>query len=431
LAPSGVGTIFGVMLNSMRLALILFLALGTLALGAEPGAKEKGLRGKTADQVLAFATWCAANAASDAGTAAIAEARGLTDEDTVADAETALDGVANGAADAALTKARRVFGPKVAKAYDKLVALSHDDADQKRFDEYRLAALRWDQSSARAKKAASWVKGEDNQGRAARLLARARSAAGGASGPLDSLVKKAAKKGPLLLGSATQPLVGWVWLPRSWKKGKTYPVLIGVDGAGSNHKGYGAASASARGSRDVIVLAPITLSNTNALLPKKYPFYDQAVLDAFSAKRMDFDGPGVDALLAEIATLFGGEDRVFLTGFSGGGQFTYFKLLQDPEHVRGAVPCCANFGGNGRNGAPGAGDDGGPPVLILTGDADPHREFTRGDKSSPGIEPQTDLAMKTLEGLGYKHVERRMVKAKHSPLHPMVWEFVDSVLSAE
>ena len=164
------------------------------------------------------------------------------------------------------------------------------------------------------------------------------------------------------------------------------------------------------------------------LAKAKYPHYAQSLLDEWTGKRLEFDGAGVDALLAEIRALFGGEEKVFLTGFSGGGQYTYYKLLTDPEHVAGAVPCCANFAGNGKQGAPKAGDGGGPPVRILTGEQDKHREFTHGDKNSPGIEPQTDHAMKTLTELGYKNVERIMVKAGHSPLHAKVWKFVDEVL---
>jgi hypothetical protein len=83
----------------------------------------------------------------------------------------------------------------------------------------------------------------------------------------------------------------------------------------------------------------------------------------------------------------------------------------------------------GAEGAPGAGAGGGPPVHILTGEKDEHREFTFGKKDSPGIEPQTDRAVEVLQGLGYANVRRTMVKgAGHSSLPAEVWKFVDEVV---
>ena len=47
------------------------------------------------------------------------------------------------------------------------------------------------------------------------------------------------------------------------------------------------------------------------------------------------------------------------TGFSGGGNWCYWKLFMDPAHVRGAAPACANFSGYGISTPPGAGEGGG------------------------------------------------------------------------
>ncbi len=56
---------------------------------------------------------------------------------------------------------------------------------------------------------------------------------------------------------------------------------------------------------------------------------------------MDFDGPGMDKILEIVTKRFGGDEKVFLTGFSGGGKYCYWKLFMDPAHVRGAAPTCA------------------------------------------------------------------------------------------
>ena len=64
-------------------------------------------------------------------------------------------------------------------------------------------------------------------------------------------------------------------------------------------------------------------------------------------------------------------------------------------------------------------------MLIFTGEKDEHREFTFGKKDGgPGIEPQTDSAVKILEELGYKLRKRTMVPGMgHSPA-------VDQVIGA-
>ena len=420
----------------MRIAPLAALALGLVipllaAHGLAADTKADKAKGKVARELLAWADWCARNDAPKQGTAALETAQKLGAPDA-APLVAALGEADQLADEDALQRGLKVHGPKIAKAYDELSAVKHDDAEEAEFAGYRLDALRWEPSKARAKKVAKWIEDLEDPGLAARMYARAWDAAGesDAADAITSLATSRGSDGLLLLGSADHPLVAFVSLPRSWKKGRSYPVLIGVDGAGSGFEGYGKASSSARGSRDVIGLYPMTLSNTNGLEPSKYPHYPKELLDEHAGipKRLEFDLKGVNAVLALVQRHLGGEEKVFLTGFSGGGQFTYLKLLQEPQTVAGAVPCCANFGGGGVQGAPGAGEGGGPPVLLLTGENDPHRDFTHGDKNSPGIEPQTDAAQQALEKLGYTHVTRRMVPAGHSPLHAQVWEFVDEVL---
>ena len=78
-------------------------------------------------------------------------------------------------------------------------------------------------------------------------------------------------------------------------------------------------SRMARGSRPVIVVTPCGFTNTNELKPETYPYYDPSVLEEYGSRRMDFDGPGMEKILETVRTRWGGEEKVFLTGFSGGG----------------------------------------------------------------------------------------------------------------
>lgn len=420
---------------AFALALVL-VAADAAAKEKDPAAAEAKLKPEAARLVAEYAAWCAANGAKKEGAAAVAEAESLDAQaPKLAETKTSLDALADDAAAAdAVAKQRKAAGPKIAAAYDKLAAIDHDAKDAGRFEDYLFRALVWDTGAARiskVRKAIDDAAGGNRPDEAGRLLVRLKRAdkEGVAAGKYDKLETDLATKDVLLLGSDTHPLVGWVSLPKDWTKGKSYPVLVGVEGAGCAFLGYCRGSMSARGSRSAIVLAPVTLSNTNELKPELYPCYPKSLLDEWNAKRMEFDGAGVDALLAVIRKRFGGEEKVFLTGFSGGGQFTYFKLLQDPAHVRGAAPACGNFGGAGSQGAPGAGEGGGPPVHLFTGEKDQYREHVG---SEPGIEAQTDSAEETLRKLGYTHIERTQVKgAGHDPLHALVWKFVDQVLGSK
>lgn len=407
----------------MRPALLILIA--TLALAwmlPVSDARAASAEEKVVAALVDYARAAAEAGQVDEGRRALAEAERLGPSDDADAVRSALDEAADESSEEATAALRRKRGPAIAKLYGKLTDDDHRGL---------LGALSWD-APKWAKKVVSAVKKASKDPVAAGwLLTRARriDRAGDADGVYDAAERALVSDDLALIGAGDQRLVAFVSLPGGWKKGKSYPVLVAVDGSGSNFKGCGAKFAETRGGREVIVVSPVTFSNTNALQPEKYPWYDADTVsehDGDHTARMAFDMAGVNALLAELATRYGAEERVFLTGFSGGGQFTYNKLLQEPATVRGAAPACANFGGRGIEGAPGV-TDGGPPVHILTGAEDPHRDHVFGNP--PGIEGQSDLAEKALAELGYTNVRRTMLPGvKHSALHGQVWKFVDEVL---
>jgi hypothetical protein len=410
-----------------------------LAKDKDPSSAEAKLKPEAAKALAEYAAWCGANGAKTAGAAALDEATALDPAaPKLAETKAVLDGLAEDAADAgdAVKKQRKAVGPKIAAAYERLAAIDHEAKDAGRFESYLLGSVAWDPSPARLTKARRAIDDAASGNRldaAGRLLVGVKriDVEGVAAGKYDKLEVEFATKDALLLGSESHPLVGYVSLPKDWAKGKSYPVLVGVEGAGCGFLGYCRSFAGARGQRPVIVVAPITLSNTNAesLNPTTYPCYSSAVFAKWSGKALEFDGPGIDALLAVVRKRFGGEEKSFLTGFSGGGHYTYFKLFQDPAHVRGAAPACANFAGQGVTGAPGVAD-GGPPVHIFTGEKDQHRDHVFGQ--TPGVTGQNDLAQENLARLGYKRVERTDVKgAGHDSFPGLVWKFVDQVLASK
>lgn len=398
------------------------LVLLLLASRLATAGPEDKLKGQLAKVWLDYARACVGRGAKTEGLEAIRLAKAATPTaKDLAKVEASVEALAG---DADADTARRTKANKdAAKVYDKLAKHNPD---------YLFQAIELDPSKARLGKAKGKLKQlagkRQSVNEAGKLLTRLRAL--DAKGKYDAIERKMALKDVAVLQSPNHPLVGYVSLPGGWKKGVKYDVLVAVDGAGSGFLGCARGFAKGRGARPVIVLAPCTLANTNKLLPKKYPFYSQKVLDENNAGRFAFDLEGVRGLLAVIAERYGGRHKIAITGFSGGGNLCYGFTIVHPELVLCAAPACANFSGMGRSDA-GKPEGGGPPIHIMTGAQDPHRDFTFGNKNSPGIEPQTDNAEKALIELGFTKVERSMLNGvKHSALRKQVWEFYDEVTKA-
>ena len=314
----------------------------------------------------------------------------LKDLESVAAKVAELDGAGemDGSTEARIAKATKA----AAKGYDKLAKVFAKEKGDARYVQYLVQGIALDASKSRIGKIADL-----------------------------------AKKDFVLLRSPDHPLVALVSFPKSWKAGRSYPVLVSVEGAGANFAGNARGFKNNRGSRDFITISPHALSCTNQINPKKYPAYPQALIDEWNGKRTAFDVPGLLSLLDFLKTHFGAEDKIAITGFSGGGNLCYGFLFSHPDRVFCAAPACANFNpGLARSAA--KPENGGPPVHVMTGEKDPHKEFTHGNPNSPGIEPQTDWAMKAFEENGFTKVKRTMLPGVgHSALPREVWKYVDEV----
>lgn len=426
-----------------RLSAALLVVVAVLPAAAkDTAADEAKLRSQVAAEIAKASAACAAAGSKTEAVRLAAEAAALDgDAPGVSDAHSKADAMdADGdGAPAAAAKALASQRPAVAKLYDKLAALGHEAKDDARFDDYALRAFAWEPKPRAGKllKEASAALGSKEPWRGARLLARMRKADpdNAKKGAYDANEVDLAKSSKLMLASAVNGYVVWASLPGDWKRSGKWPVLVGCEGSGCNFEGYFRASVAARGSRGVIVLTPVSMSSTNAdkLTTSTFPMYDAEFVAACRndvGKRLAFEGTGLDSILDDLRARWGADDRCFHTGFSGGGIFTYWRTFQAPERVRGTVPCCGNFSSGLSQGGPGAGEGGGPPVHILTGEKDPHRDFTFGNRDSPGIEPQSDAAVQAFEAGGFTRVRRTLLPGVgHSALHAQAWEFVDEVLS--
>ena len=399
----------------MRRVLLPLLALLPLPALAKDDGK---LQQKIAQVWIDYARWLKEKGQKEEALVALDRAReaGAKDADALAAEVAELEGAAE---DPGLAKRREQAHKEAAQLYDKL-AKSDDTA--------LLRAAELEPTKARLGKLSALLKGlagnRANAEKAGRILVKLREL--DPQGKHDAIEEEMAK-GDVALVKGNHAMVGYLSLPKGWKKGGKLPVLVSVEGAGCGFLGRARDAAGTRGSRGFLVLTPCSLSNTNDLDPAKYPWYGKAQLDEGNRDRIGFDVQGLLALLEVLKERYGADDRIAITGFSGGGNLCYAMTVLHPGRVIVSVPACANFSGLGFSDAQPV--EGGPPVRILTGEKDEHRDFTFGKKDSPGIEPQTDRAVAVLAELGFKDVTRTMLKGVgHSPCAAQVWEAVDAAV---
>jgi dienelactone hydrolase len=387
-------------------------ALALLLLLAPPADAKKSLDA-VAKLFLDHAEWAKGAGQREEARFALLEARAAGAEVTTLLEE--VEAMEEGAAPAPdLEIRRRKVRAEAARLYDKLGGA------------HALAAARLEPTKARL----------------SRLLALAKQSAGNQAkldetgailvalreldpdGPSAALELELAQKDLAPVRGRGHPMVGYVALPEGWKRTARYPVLVAVEGAGCGFAGAARDFARSRGARKFIVLVPCSLSNTNDLAPAKYPYYGREILDAWNARRIEFDLAGLDALLEVVRGRFGGEEPIGITGFSGGGNLCYAFTVRNPSRVRFCAPACPNFGGMGFAGAQPV-EGGGPPVRIFTGEKDEHRFLTHG-KTPPGIEQQTDAAVEALARLGFTNVRRTMLPGVgHARCAGQVWAVAD------
>jgi poly(3-hydroxybutyrate) depolymerase len=366
---------------------------------------------------------------------ALAEARAADAEKGAADALEAKVKALGKAETSAEGKARWAkLAGDVAKEWEKLGGLAHAPADDARFEGYVFRAAELEPSKARLGKLFAAAKqAAGNKARAevaGRMLARLRDldADAGSAAKYDALEQEMAADDVALI-KGRHPMVGWLSLPSGWTKKGPWSVLVAVEGAGSNFVGSARNFLGGRGPRKFLVLAPVSLSNTNELDPAKYGVYDPALLKEWNAKRVEFDVAGLESLLEVLRARYGADEKIAITGFSGGGNLCYSMVLQRPERVWAAAPACANYQPGLANGAKKV-EGGGPPVHVLTGANDEHKDHVFGQK--PGIEGQSDWAMESFQKLGFTRVKRTMLPGVgHSACVREVWTFLDEVLAAK
>ncbi|HYC78563.1 MAG TPA: hypothetical protein VEI02_13125 [Planctomycetota bacterium] len=287
-------------------------------------------------------------------------------------------------------------------------------------DRKRCAALQARAASAAAAK--DWKT-------ASRILRRAAEAdaEGWKAGKYVAVEATVGKEDLLLVKAPSHPMEAYVSLPKDWSAtAKTpWPVVVAFDGAGSVFQNRALEMKRAASRRPYVVVVPFTFSNANELEEHKYPSYPADVVKGLKGAetrlaRIAWDFAGLDALMPELRRRFKLEERVYVTGYSGGGMATYAWLVRRPAEVAAACPVSANFGEAFVGDGP-APENGGPPVRLITGENDSAKER---------IFPQSDAATAFLKNRGFAAVERTHLPGRgHETFPDLCLDFFDAVRS--
>lgn len=397
------------------MALALLLALQT---------SEAELAAKISVEWTDLASWCASRSLWNEGRAALAEARAMYPENPkLDDVEKKLDGggEAADAARKAYDKERDKSHQKLAKLYAEL-ALARDPDD----DALLVRAFELD-----PKRTAKLLDGEVAKARAAKELARAHRLLSGMEraspdekrGRLLREVELAlAETEPVERTCRSHPMKYLLVLPKGWNEKRTWPILVTCEGAGSNFIGNCRGFLGQRGDLPFIIVTPFAVSSTNEIVREKYGYADDVYERVDKEGRLTFDVGGIVAILDEVRAEFKGEEKIYITGFSGGGNPTYGMIFNYPQMIAAASPCCANYASwRIADGAGPTQDEKPFPIKAFQGDKDDYLD---------ALNQQWANAEGELKRLNYSKVERVMLPGVgHSGCAKQAIEFFGDVLN--
>lgn len=383
------------------------------------------LRRNLANGMSDFAEWCLGKKLVAEGRGWVEEALGLDPENKRAKAlqpKLAGDSTASDTARKEYATRLKTASSQIAKLYRDLFAVKHAAKDQAQWDVWLLRAYELDEKGTGGVVDSEWREAQRKSDweRAQRLLLGAQKVRKDdkRAKVLDDLQLKIGETTPILRKAANHAMEYYLVLPKGWSKARRWPILVTVEGAGCNWLGNCQGFLGGRKDLPFIIVTPIAFSNTNALDPKKYNYPKELLDEVERTGRMKFDEEGLLEVLKDVREKFGGEDKFWITGFSGGGMLTWRMVFGHPDLLNGAAPACGNFAMPGEiSGAP---ERETVPIKAFQGDKD---EYWKDEAHN--LENQWLSAKSICDAHGFKNVKRVIVPgAGHSACVQEVWEFV-------
>jgi hypothetical protein len=294
-------------------------------------------------------------------------------------------------------------------AVEPLVGLDPPPTSTVRHAEHLWRALEADPKNAKAlaayqKRTGVAVGAKDWAAvRAHVMRARELDPEGYRSGRYKAAEQALAKNGGIVVRGSRHPLQAYVVLPAAWSPKKKWPIFVAIVGANCAYERQLEELTAKAGRSPFILVVAMTLSNANDLPLEKLPYPASMTRRYLSlqtrAQRAAWDEQGLPGAIDEIRQRFSGDERFFMTGYSGGGFLTHYWLQHHSDQLVGACLSSANYAADLCEPGAIAPADGGCPVLIVSG--------SRDQAGPPRIFPQSDEAAKRLAAFGFTQVDRR------------------------
>ena len=159
--------------------------------------------------------------------------------------------------------------------------------------------------------------------------------------------------------ASTHPMRYVISLPGQWVPNKKWPVII----APNAHYGNKAATIqmlaplNEKRKAGFIIVSPIVINSDPVERMQEYLGDIADGIRAADAKmgeggrdddaRAAFDSAGIRAVIHDVQRLYGGEDRVYITGFSASTHIVYLFLFTHPELLKAALINSGVYRGRG------------------------------------------------------------------------------------
>ena len=236
-----------------------------------------------------------------------------------------------------------------------------------------------------------------------------------------------ASEPPQLKTASTHPIQYYLSLPEGWTATKKWPVVVVIESADREFLQAATAFAQARGTRPFILVTPLVVTNGGAGFRNVPTYhYSNEVWDRIqNSGQFKFDMDGITAIMQDMVTQYGGEDKFFITGLEAAGHTIWAVLFNHPELVRSAALVCPNYLGRWVDEAQisNAPERVNLPIVSFTGAND---TVCAADKP---IHKQITQAIAVARDHGYKNVGETLIKNKgHERLAAEMLDYFSSSL---
>jgi len=227
---------------------------------------------------------------------------------------------------------------------------------------------------------------------------------------------------PVLKTATHHSMEYYLSLPQGWSAQRKWPVVVVIESA--NREFLQTATIFARARKDLpfILVTPMVVTNGGPGYRNSagYQYTDDVWNEIERGNLFDFDYAGIAAVVADMQSLYGGQEKYFLTGWEAGGHTVWAVILQHPEVLRAAAPVSTNYLGrwltpDTYSNAP---ERNTLPVQIFQASGMP-----------PTIVGQIGMAKDAAEAHGFKNVTVKLVNKAHSPLADEVLQYFASLLA--